>query len=207
MKFVKVISPSDEYFWTIYIMKFIFEKFAESDIGTRVLWINDPRIHSGIYVKYPTTVKDTRDWYLATSNDPTRIDLIVKSESGVALGMVGLTSISTVNSNAELYLMINPDLHGKGLGGKITRWVLNFGFSHYNLHKIYLYTDSVNVNAISVYRKIGFKEEGIQRGQRFKDGTYRDKVAFGMLRNEWLSKEWAEQQIKLSSDSVIQTTF
>lgn len=164
-----------------------FKKISADDLETRAAWINDPRIHSTMYVSYPTSAENMKQWYAATGSAKDRIDIVVKDAQNKYLGMAGLTSISSVHLNAELYIMINPNLQGKGFGKAITAWMMNLGFVKYNLNKIYLYTDSTNERAYSLYEKFGFVREGIQRQHRFKDGTFRDKVAFGMLREEWMA--------------------
>lgn len=41
---------------------------------------------------------------------------------------------------------------------------------------------SDNAAAIALYRKFGFREEGLMRGYAFRDGTYVDCLAMARLR-------------------------
>ena len=36
-----------------------------------------------------------------------------------------------------------------------------------------------------MYKKLGFREEGIKRSARYIDGQYDDIIVMGLLKNEW----------------------
>jgi len=48
---------------------------------------------------------------------------------------------------------------------------------------------SYNERALKVYRRLGFKEEGRLRQERFVDGAYHDLIIMGLLREEWAQLE------------------
>lgn len=178
-------------------MKLTVSKFSEKYIPVRVSWINDVRINHNMHFDLPASVHETQNWFNAVSKATNRIDLIFTDEYDYPLGMAGFAEINLAHSNAEFYIFINPDEHGKGIGKAITKWMLNYGFLKYNLNKIYWYTDSDNLHAVALYEKMCFTKEGIQRRHRFKNGLFRDKVSFGILREEWIRMPWAEAEIHL----------
>ncbi len=179
-------------------MKINVSKFSETDIISKVAFINDRRINSNIHFNLPGSVSDTLRWYnnIGTSKD--RIDFVFKNDEDVTVGMCGLINIDLQHSSTEFYILINPDLHGRGLGKLLTAWTTNYAFLTYNLNKIYLYTDSDNAKALNLYKKLGFVQEGCQRQHRYKDGVFKDKIAFGLLRTEWLFEDWRKSLIEFS---------
>jgi len=178
-------------------MKITVHKFSEKDIPDRVNWINDIRINRHMHFDLPASIINTENWFKAISVSHSRIDLVFKDESGRALAMAGFADINLHHQHAEFYIFINPDEQGKGYGRLVTKWMMNYGFLKYGLNKIYLYTDTDNNGAMKLYEKLGFVKEGIQRKHRFKNGSFKDKAAFGMLRSEWLDMPWAEKEINL----------
>jgi diamine N-acetyltransferase len=50
------------------------------------------------------------------------------------------------------------------------------------LHKISLHVVSDNENAVHLYRKLGFRTEGVIRDSYFgEDGKYHDQLAMGLI--------------------------
>ena len=99
--------------------------------------------------------------------------------------MGGLTSIDRTVGKAELYIFVNPELLGKGIGTKATRKLCQYGFSELGLEKIYLYTDKGNVAAQKVYEKVGFRLEGTLRNEILtRTGHITDRLYYGLLKHE-----------------------
>lgn len=53
------------------------------------------------------------------------------------IGMVGLTNLSLENRNAEISIVINPELHRQGKGTEALKLLLAKGFNELNLENIY----------------------------------------------------------------------
>src|SRR5690606_35288153 len=97
----------------------------------------------------------------------------------------------------ELYVMVSPHLHSRGVGTFATKWITNYGFACEGLNKVYLETDATNLAAINLYNKLGFSLEGIARQQRCRGGKYVDRVAFGLVRHTWRLLEWSTDNVRL----------
>lgn len=50
-----------------------------------------------------------------------------------------------------------------------------------NLHKLKVQVYAFNEGAIRCYRANGFEQEGLLKGELFRDGEYRDVVVMGLL--------------------------
>lgn len=99
--------------------------------------------------------------------------------------MGGLTSIDSAVKKAELYIFVNPELIGKGIGTKATKQLCQYGFTELGLEKIYLFTDRDNVAAQKVYEKIGFRLEGTLRNEILtRTGQISDRLYYGLLKHE-----------------------
>jgi len=179
-------------------MKIIPRKFNFEDIETRVSWINNPSIYLTMYFDVPISIESTLEWYKRIKVDNFRIDFSFISETGELLAMGGFTGIDYKNKNAEFYIMVNPDLQGKGIGKSVSLWMCNYGFSILHLNKIYLYTDDNNIFAYKIYEKAGFTLEGVMRKHKYKNGTFQDRRFYGLLHSEWEKLLWKEMVTDVS---------
>lgn len=74
---------------------------------------------------------------------------------------------------------------GKGIGTWTVETTRDFAFQNLNLHRLELDVYSFNPKAESVYRKAGFKREGVLR-DAIMDGTnYADDILMSILEDEW----------------------
>lgn len=171
--------------------------FSEEDIVSRVDWINNSLINSTMFFELPVTIEKTEKWLSNNKNNKTRIDFTFINESKIPLAMGGFTGICTKNKNAEFYVMVNPNMHGKGIGKKVSLWMYNYAFSQLDLHKIFLFTNDENTAAYKIYEKAGFRLEGVLREHKFKNKTYKNRRIYGMLKSEWQLQPWKDKISKL----------
>lgn len=66
-----------------------------------------------------------------------------------------------------------PQYRGKGIGAQLLKAVLEHA-KKFGLEKVELNVYTSNTSAISLYRKMGFTEEGLIKKYRKLDGTYYD---------------------------------
>jgi diamine N-acetyltransferase len=112
--------------------------------------------------------------------------VVVQGDKSV--GLVELVEINHIHRRAELQLIISPEYQGKGFATQAVVLAMDYAFKILNLHKLSLVVDSENERAINVYRKLGFKEEGLLRQEYFADGMYRDAYCMAIFQNEFVSK-------------------
>lgn len=175
-------------------MKLTARLFQESDVPTRVAWINNPVINNTMFFDLPATEEKTVNWFRGKDNNK-RVDFSFLDESGVIVCMGGYTDISRIHDNAEFYVMVNPDYQGKGIGKKASFWMYNYAFLELELNKIYLYTNQDNIAAYKIYEKAGFTLEGILRQHKFKNNTFIDRRFYGLLKSDWIEKDWRIESI------------
>ena len=65
--------------------------------------------------------------------------------------------------------------------------MLDYGFKELNLHRIWGEVYDNNAS-LQVYKKLGFKEEGVRKDAYFCEGKYGDCTMIAMLEDEWYKK-------------------
>ena len=85
---------------------------------------------------------------------------------------MGLSNISKLNKNADLFIAIGEDnCRDKGIGKIAMEWIINYGFNKLNLRKINLGVVKNNIPAVKLYKSLGFVIEGEMKDEVF----YKDK--------------------------------
>lgn len=158
-------------------------RINETDLPTRVAWMNDSRIYWSMNFVPPISLDNTINWYHNNMNSNSRIDVALE-DNGEVVAFGGLTNIDYRLRKAEFYVFVNPDMHGKGYGTKATFQICRYGFEILQLHKVFLYTNSSNIGAQKTYSKIGFKLEGVHRQEKIVNDSYEDRLYYGLLSSE-----------------------
>ena len=162
-------------------------KITFEDLPVRVDWMNNPIIYNTMHYGIPITLENTQNWFAKNVDNPNRIDVMFCESmcNGWYVAMGGLTSIDRTVGKAELYIFVNPELLGKGIGTIATKQLCQYGFFELKLEKIYLFVDKENIAAQKVYEKIGFHLEGILRNELLtRTGHISDLYYYGLLKHE-----------------------
>lgn len=112
--------------------------------------------------------------------------VIADRQNDKCLGHAGLYQLDHRVRCAEYAILIGDQaLRGKGLGGRVSRAVLQYGFEELNLNRVELSVLAVHDAALKLYEKLGFRREGVKRQAQFREGRYVDVVIMGLLAAEY----------------------
>ena len=169
------------------VQSVVLRKPEPEDVGPLYDYRNDPLVTRSL-VGFSTgySKEALSNWVEQQGSRPNDlVYAIADAESNRCLGHAGLYNIDPRVRIAEFGILIGDKNHwGRGLGSAISRALVRYGFRELNLHRIYLKVLSTNERAISVYRRLGFQQEGVLRDEQFRDGRYVDVIVMGLLENE-----------------------
>lgn len=161
----------------------------EGDLPYRVKWMNNPLVYTTMHFAIPITLEKTRHWFSNSKDNTNRYDMAFEDEDGNLVAMGGLTSIDEAIQKGELYIFVNPDRQGEGIGYQATYLLCKYGFEILHLQKIYLFTNASNQKARKLYEKIGFELEGLHRSELKKPSGFEDRIYYGLLSYEFGLKD------------------
>lgn len=107
----------------------------------------------------------------------------------ILAGAIGL-SLQFPYNNAELGYWIGQEYWGKGYCTEAVKAMIEFGFQHMKLHKIYANYFHNNPASGRVMKKAGMKYEAILNSHLLHWGEYKDLICYGI----WNKQD--EQNIK-----------
>ena len=91
------------------------------------------------------------------------------------------------NACAEIGMFIRQSEAGRGLGTRVLRALVRWGFTDWPWLRLAWRCDQRNVASARVAEKAGLRLEGVLRGQRAEVGEgRRDTACYAMLKSEWL---------------------
>lgn len=131
--------------------------------------------------------KDQQEaWYKSRGNntDPKHVYFKIVSNDKELVGCCGLHYVDWRLRSAEFGIFVGQETRGKGYGSEAIFLMFDYGFREMNLHKVWCEVYSNN-KAIGIYKKMGFKEEGILRDNYFCNGKYGDSIVMSILEDEW----------------------
>ena len=164
-------------------------RLQKEDLQTRVLWMNNPAIYTSMHFTLPITLESTEKWYANNIGNEKRADVVLLEDDEI-VAFAGITNIDFTLHKGESYTFVSPDMQGKGIGTRARKMVLDYAFGELGLNKVYAYTNEDNIASCRLSEKLGFKLEGRFRQEYInKDGELKDRLYYGLLKEEWFNKE------------------
>jgi len=141
----------------------------------------------GFFCSQPSELKneDVTNTIKSLENNNKGVFLVAEKEDELVghafLEPMTLKSLSHV---ADLNIVVHKGWQGKGIGRSLLEEVITWAKNSSNLEKIQLNVRASNQIAISLYKKMGFQEEGrIKNKLKIKD-SYLDDIVMGLMLNK-----------------------
>lgn len=126
--------------------------------------------------------------YLADSQQDWMLVAIIDKTTGTLIGCCGFFGYAPLFGRAELGYFLSPHYWGKGFVTEAAQALLNFGFDTMQLNRIEATVYPENGASIRVLEKIGMHYEGLLRQHVVRNGQFRNRQIYSILRNEWQAK-------------------
>lgn len=125
------------------------------------------------------TLEESYDWFSKTNPD---FWIIYKDD--LRVGYFRLSNYSSENRNIYIGADISEEFSGQGIATESYKKFIPFIFEKYNLNKISLEVLSTNERAIHLYKKLGFKLDGVKREEILKKEIFVDSILMSILKKE-----------------------
>ena len=79
----------------------------------------------------------------------------------------------------------DPEMQHKGFGTEAVSLMLDMAFKEYGMHRVSIGVVGLNKEALAFYKKIGFRQEGVQEDGYYYNGEYSDFIMMRILSDEW----------------------
>lgn len=103
-------------------------------------------------------------------------------------GSIGYLYMDWTNKKTEIGYWLGKKHEGSGLVTKACKVLIQHAFVDLELHKVEINMAEDNQKSRVIPRKLGFTEEGTIRSFECLNGIYKNRVVYGLLREEWEKK-------------------
>jgi len=167
----------------------VLRALTKADIEKTLIWHKQKDVRD-LYLGHPFPINQEMEeiWYnkILTSNYPVTVFGIELIENNTLIGLTFLKNINNINRSAEFAIYIGDiNSRGKGYSKEATLETLEFAFLNLGLNRIYLKVLEKNNVAYNLYKKVGFKKEGIIRQSVFKNGEFHNEILMSILNKEF----------------------
>jgi RimJ/RimL family protein N-acetyltransferase len=148
-------------------------------------WRFDPDNYDYFFEFIPIGREQNEIWMKNSIQKQTEINFIIeKRESNVPIGMISLIDVDHRNQKCEVgrILIGDKDARRQGFGKDSIALLIEYAFNHLNMRKIYCEVFSDNLNAVSLYRELGFGEEGLLKEHVYKNGVFKNVILMAIYK-------------------------
>ncbi len=175
--------------------RLLMRPFTMDDVDDVLEYNSDPEIHRyGVYIPLPPYTRKTIEDLVAMFSNPPDSQGILQMFAVVLDGrVIGEICVNQRhedrrNDRAELTYTLSRSHWNKGLATEAAREAMDWVFQNYPVNRMYAWSDPRNISSWRVMEKLGMKYEGRLRAHTKWNGTFRDRVYYGILRDEWKAK-------------------
>lgn len=159
----------------------------EKDLETVLKWRNSERVRFNMFTDHIITMEEHLEWF-NNINKSNKDVYLVFEYNRMPLGLSYFNKIDRINQTSFWGFYIGDDQPPRGCGTLMGFLSLNYAFFSLDLRKVYGEVFAFNSNAVYLFKKLGFKQEGYLKGHALKKDIYEDVIIFSIFVNEWLNK-------------------
>jgi RimJ/RimL family protein N-acetyltransferase len=170
--------------------RLILRDFVKEDWERVLEYQSDP-----LYLRYnrwtertPEAVQEFVGWFLAHQQQEPRIKyqlaIILKSKD-LLIGNCGVRKDQFDSVEADIGYELDPKHWNRGYATEAASAVVDFGFHHFGVHRIWATCVADNVGSAHVLEKLGMQLEGRFRENRYYQDRWWDSLYYAILVDEW----------------------
>ena len=111
-----------------------------------------------------------------------QLRLVISSYDDVAIGMIDVFDFDFKNRKAGVGILIKESNHRqKGLGSEALQLLIDYCFTHLDLHQLYCNISEDNRDSIKLFQKQGFKEIGLKKDWIYNEGYFKNEYLYQLI--------------------------
>jgi len=117
---------------------------------------------------------------------PSHYTWSIYTKNKIHIGSTGLSGVDKNNQRATWGIVIGDKKYwNQGFGTDVLKTVMKFFFTRLKFNRLELKVFPENLAGRKVYKRCGFKKEGLLRQAVYKRGKYYDEIVMSVLKNEY----------------------
>jgi len=108
--------------------------------------------------------------------------LIEEKSTRKQIGMIDLFDYNPQHKRAGIGILIHPDFEKKGFASEALSIIINYSFSHLQMHQLYANITSDNIKSLALFHKYNFIKTGVKKDWILSEGKFKDEVLFQLIK-------------------------
>lgn len=129
------------------------------------------------------------EWFKSLCLDGSKMYFIIEDHQANVVGLIRCDEWDKINRSIRVGIDISPRYRRKGYATEAYRLLIPYLFNHLSIHRVWLLVIDFNTSARSLYTKLGFREEGVQRKAIYRKGQFCDYIMMSLLKEEYETSE------------------
>lgn len=170
--------------------RLILRDFVIDDWQRVLEYQSDP-----LYLRYnkwtertPEAVQEFVGWFLDQQEEVPRIKFqlaVVLKSNNRLIGNCGARMDKADDVEANIGYEYDPKYWNYGYATEAAHAIVDFGFDHFGLHRIWADLVADNIGSAHVLEKLGMKLEGRLRDKTYFKDRWWDELIYAILAEEW----------------------
>ena len=107
--------------------------------------------------------------------------IIEENNTNQQVGMIDLFDFNPKHKRAGIGILIHPDFQEKGYAFEALSLLINYTFTHLDLHQLYANITEDNNKSISLFEKNNFVKTGIKKDWIFTNNNYKSEILYQLI--------------------------
>lgn len=107
--------------------------------------------------------------------------LIEEKNTKKSVGMIDLFDFNPQHKRAGIGILIHPDFQQNGFASEALQLLIQYCFTHLQLHQLYANITDDNSNSLLLFSKHNFKKVGVKKDWIYDKGTYKNEILFQLI--------------------------
>lgn len=171
-------------FPTIQTNRLLLRQFTNDDLENVFKGLSHPDVIKHYGVSYSTleeTKQQMKFFVVLETNKTGTWWAICSADNKIFYGGCGLNNINIQHKKGEIGYWLLPEFWGKGIIAKAATLICEYGFTHFDLHRIEAVVETGNDNSKKIMEKLGFEYEGTMKECEIKNGRYLSLHMYALL--------------------------
>ena len=107
--------------------------------------------------------------------------IIQEKKTNNPVGIIDVFDFNPQHKRAGIGILIHTKYQENGFASEALDLLINYCFSHLNLHQLYANITTDNQKSISLFTKQQFKEVGVKKDWIFSNNTFKDEILYQLI--------------------------
>lgn len=108
--------------------------------------------------------------------------LIENKNTQEQLGMIDLFDFTPQHQRAGIGILVHPKFQQKGIASEALKTIIEYSFTHLNLHQLYANITEDNFGSIALFTKNNFKKVGVKKEWILSEGKFKNEVLYQLIK-------------------------